>query len=457
MPAMVDHEGDTVSTDAETVGIILAGGRGERAKPITLKSADYIRSKALIPLVGRRLIEWVVDACRDQGIRRFYVVTHGLENRNQIKLLLGHGERHGVDVTYSRSRFDRYNVGSAGATLHNLEQWDLRGRALVLPVDSLFDFDLKAMEREHRRRGAVVTVASVARTAAEIAGKYGVMRTDGAGLVRGFVEKPGVRELADLFPGTEADPALTLPTNAGMYLVDCDRLRVLARDPGLFRQSHQRLDWGGDLLPWLAGRGLPVATHTIGRLGDLGNVPDYLDTVRLVLDGAYEQMNRLMDAPDGLRPRHWIHETSLWTKDDVTGTTLARKIEEGSVVVGPGVRIGRGVEIGPGVRLEHADVGDGAEVREGATLIDSAVGDSAVIGPYAHVADSYVGPMAEVRSERDRPVRLEGHSAIGDGAVLWPGSRFFGITVYPRLSVPALCGVPAQTELRSAEDILRWA
>src|SRR3954470_1087681 len=55
-----------VNRHEETVGIILAGGRGERAKPITLKSPDYIRSKALIPFVGRRLVEWMMDACRAQ-------------------------------------------------------------------------------------------------------------------------------------------------------------------------------------------------------------------------------------------------------------------------------------------------------------------------------------------------------------------------------------------------------
>ncbi|MFJ4688098.1 sugar phosphate nucleotidyltransferase [Streptomyces sp. NPDC091377] len=445
-----------MSTKSEIVGIILAGGRGERAKPITLESADYIRSKALIPFVGRRLIEWVLESCREQGIRRFYVVTHGLENRNQIKLLLGHGERHGVRITYSRSRFDRYNVGSAGATLHNLEQWDLQGPALVLPVDSLFDFDLAAMERTQNARGALVTIASVARTPAEISHKYGVMRTDPAGLVRGFVEKPGETELRALFPHTDGDPGAVLPTNAGMYLVDCGRLRLLAREPGLFRRSHQRLDWGGDLLPWLVEQGHPVATHTIARLGDLGNVPDYLDTVRLVLDGAYEQMNRLMDRPDPATGRPWVHESSLRTKDDVTGTTLAQKIEEGSVVIGPGVRIGQDVEIGQGVRLEHADIGDGAELREGTTLLRSTVGESAVIGAYAELTDSYVGPMAELRSERTRPIRLEHHSAVGDGAVLWPGARYCGVTVYPRLRVPALSGLPARTELRSAEDILRW-
>ncbi|MDR3079923.1 MAG: NTP transferase domain-containing protein, partial [Streptomyces sp.] len=191
--------------DGGTVGIILAGGRGERAKPITLESADYIRSKALIPFAGRRLIEWVVDACREQGIRRFYVVAQGLENRSQIKLLLGHGEQYGVEVRYSRSSFDRYNVGSGAATLHNLEQWDLTGRALVLPVDSVFDFSLAELEATHEESNAVVTVAAVARSPLEVAGKYGAMRTGADGLVSGFVEKPSLARVHEVFPEATSD------------------------------------------------------------------------------------------------------------------------------------------------------------------------------------------------------------------------------------------------------------
>ncbi|MBF9070783.1 sugar phosphate nucleotidyltransferase [Streptacidiphilus fuscans] len=444
------------SGEDEIVGIILAGGRGERAKPITLKSADYIRSKALIPFAGRRLIEWVLDACREQGLRRFYVVTHGLENRNQIKLLLGHGERYGVEIRYSRSRFDRYNVGSAGATLHNLEHWDLQGRALILPVDSLFDFDVAELAETHRASQALVTLATVERTAAEVVGKYGVMQTDERGLVTGFVEKPDEERLRALFPRSVEEAGATLPTNAGMYLVDCGRLRLLAREPELLRQSHQRLDWGGDLLPRLVARGEAVALHTINRLGDLGNVPDYLGTLQHVLDGEYSQMNRLMDAPDEPGARSWIHRSTLLAKDDVTGTTLAQKIDEGSVVIGPGVRIGREVEIGPRVRLEHADIGDGADVREGSTLLRTACGESALIGPYAQISDSYIGPMVEIRSDLHHPATLEGYSAVGDGAVVSAGSRFHGVTVYPGLRVPALAGLPAETQLRTADDILRW-
>mgnify|MGYP001087763876 FL=1 len=440
----------------ETSGIILAGGRGERAKPLTLASSDYIRSKALIPFAGRPVVEWLVENCRDQGIRRFHVVAQGAENHSQIKLVLGRGERFGVEIHYSRARLDRYNVGSGAATLHNLEQWDLTGRALVMPVDSVFEFSLPLLTDAHDTADAVVTVASVARTAEEIAGKYGVMRTSRDGTVSGFLEKPDLDRIHRLFPETSLPgTGFTLPTNAGMYLVDCGRLRLAARTPEMIRLAQQRLDWGGDLLPWLVRRGLPVAAAPIDRLGDLGSIPDYLATLGDVLGGRYPWMSRAMGAPVSTEPRYWIHESSLRTKDSVQGTTLAQKISEGSVVVGPAVRIGRNVEIGPGVKLRHTDIGDDVDIDEGARLSRTAIGDGAVVGPYARVTDSYVGPMAQVHSARDTPVRLV-HSAIGEAADLRPGTRLSGVSVYPRLRVPVVTGLPSGTHLTSSDDILRW-
>lgn len=438
-----------------TLGIVLAGGRGERAKPITLESADYIRSKALIPLAGRSLIEWVVDLCREQGIRQFYVIAQGLENRSQIKSVLGHGERFGVDVRYSRPTFDRYNVGSGAATLHNLDFWDLTERALVLPVDSVFGFDLADFVRTHETADATVTVAAVARTAEEVAGKYGTMVSGRRGLVRTFVEKPPLERLHELFPAVREDPTATVPTNAGMYLVDCRRLRAAARHPDLMRLSHQRLDWGRDLLSWLVEHGDTVAVHQIERLGDLGNVRDYLSTLIDVLAGDYAQLSALMGEPFDTG-RRWIHETSLGTRDDTMGTTLAQKIADGSVVVGPGVRIGRHVTIGSDVRLEYTDVGDGADLREGVTISRSAIGEGAIVGPYAEIADAYVGPLTEIRSQPNQRVSLVDYSAVGDGVHIWPGSRLSGVSVYPRLTVPGQADVPAGTQLTSSDDILRW-
>lgn len=216
----------------ETVGIILAAWAGRTGQTDHLGVRRPHPQQGADPAGGLGcLIEWVVDACREQGIRRFFVVAQGLENRSQIKAVLGHGERHGVEVRYSRPRFDRYNVGSGAATLHNVEQWDLQGNALVLPVDSLFDFSLPEMLSVHEERRALVTVAAVEREPEEIAGKYGVMVTGPDGWVTSFEEKPDLARMREIFPDSLRTAGPGLPTNAGMYLVDCGRLRAVARRP----------------------------------------------------------------------------------------------------------------------------------------------------------------------------------------------------------------------------------
>ncbi|MFF5212106.1 sugar phosphate nucleotidyltransferase [Streptosporangium sp. NPDC000396] len=439
------------SSSKEITGLALAGGRGERALPLTLESQDYLRSKALIPIVGRPLLEWIVDDLREQGVGRFHVVAKGRENHAQIRQLIGHGERHGIDVQYSRTRFDHVNTGSAAATLHNIEYCDLSGTALVFPVDSLFDFDLAAMAAAHRESGAVVTVATVQRLPEEIAGKYGVMRVDERSRVTGFMEKPDRARLARWTPS-----GTTLPTSAGMYLIDCGALRRIARDPRLVEAARSRLDWGHDLLPWLVTNGHHVQCHDVQRMGDLGTPVDYLDTMRAVLAGGYTRVEKGLGEVSPFGAHCWIHESSLRARDPLTGTTLAEKIATGLVVVGPRVRIGRHVEIGPGVRLSGADIGDGADIGEGAVLKNVACHDGTTVGPYAQLTDVYVGAMSDLRSTRSQPVIARNFTALGDEVRVMPGVLLDGVKVYPRITVPSEVRLPIGTELSSAEDALSW-
>ena len=96
----------------DVVGVILVGGRGERARPITLKARGYLRSKAAMSFCGKRLIVWLLKGMRRQGVREFFVIAQGKENRYQTKTLVGHGDDFEVNIRYSRVRHDRLNTGS---------------------------------------------------------------------------------------------------------------------------------------------------------------------------------------------------------------------------------------------------------------------------------------------------------------------------------------------------------
>src|SRR5207247_9900840 len=180
---------------SDLVGIGLAGGQGVRARPLTLKAPGYLRAKAAMAFLGRRLIRWVIQILRAEGIKQYYLIAHGKENRYQIKVLIGYGEELGVDVHYSPVKYDALSTGSADSTLRMLEYWDLGGTALVFPTDSLIDFDLEPMVRTHVESGAVVTIAAMPRAPAEVAEKYGVMLTDPRGKVLAFVEKTTLAEI----------------------------------------------------------------------------------------------------------------------------------------------------------------------------------------------------------------------------------------------------------------------
>ena len=63
--------------------------------------------------LGRRLIHWVIQVLSGEGIKEYFIVAHGKENRYQIKVMIGYGESLGVDVQYSPVKFDALSTGSA--------------------------------------------------------------------------------------------------------------------------------------------------------------------------------------------------------------------------------------------------------------------------------------------------------------------------------------------------------
>jgi NDP-sugar pyrophosphorylase family protein len=448
-----------MSEATDVIGIGLAGGQGVRARPLTLKAPGYLRSKAAMAFLGRRLIRWVMQILTSEGIKDYYVVAHGKENRYQIKVLIGYGDEFGVDVKYSPVKYDSLSTGSADSTLRMLEYWDLGGTALVFPTDSLIDFDLEPMLRIHRERGAVVTMSAMTRAPAEVAEKYGVMLTDPQGRIFSFVEKPTLREIREYF-GTRDErefESLPLLTNAGFYLVECAALREIACHPQVAMLRRTRLDFGKDLLPWLVGHGYAVYAAPVRRIGDLGNVRDYIETMVEALHGGFESVVRLMGPPYDPEQNVWIAPESLYMRDSDSRKSLAEKLAEGLVTIGPAVRIGRYCEIGPGVVITESNLDDDVEVRSGAFVSRSQIRDGAIIGHGATIRNAVIGSMSEVRSEAANPTTVEDYVGLGDEVTVYAGVHLSGeISVYPRLKIPNGIRVPPGAEITDPADVLQY-
>ncbi len=74
--------------------LILAAGRGERMRPLTDATP-----KPLLPVHGKPLIEWHLEALAQGGVRRVVINTAWLEER--IPAMLGDGARWGLQIQYS--------------------------------------------------------------------------------------------------------------------------------------------------------------------------------------------------------------------------------------------------------------------------------------------------------------------------------------------------------------------
>ncbi|MGZ8635896.1 MAG: sugar phosphate nucleotidyltransferase [Actinomycetota bacterium] len=443
---------------SEVVGVGLAGGQGIRARPLTLKAPGYMRSKAAMSFLGRRLIRWVIHILTSEGIKDYYVIAHGKENRYQIKVMIGYGEVFGVDVKYSPVKYDALSTGSADSTLRMLEYWDITGPALVFPTDSIIDFDLGPMLEAHQETGAVATIAAMMREPDEVAEKYGVMLTRDDRRITDFVEKPTLADLREHFnAGSEEEfRRLPLMTNAGFYLVDASRLRELASHHEIQKLREQRLDFGKDLLPWLVGNGEPVFASPVRRIGDLGNVQDYIETMVEVLRGDFESVDRLLGPPFDPDRHVWIAPESLSMRDSTSGKTLAEKIEEGLVEIGPAARIGRFCEIHPGVRIVESNLDDDIEVHRDASIERSQIRDGAIVGASAQISEAVVGSMTEIRSEPFHPTTIQRFVALGDEVIVYPGVHLADdVSVYPRLKLPSGIRIPKGMEVTGPADVLR--
>lgn len=441
------------------IGLGLSAGRGIRFRPLTLKAKGYLRAKAAVRFLGYRVLDWLVEMIRRQGIEDFIMVTKGKENRYQIKSIAGYGERMGVRVRYSHVRYDRENTGSADAVLTNLDHFDITDPVFVFPTDSLLEMDLAAMLETHRRTGAAVTIAAARQPAETIAHRYGLINRDEHGQVLSFIEKPSMTEICALYGVTMSERAQLPPlvTNAGFYLMDSNVLRAASTHADIEEMRRVQFDIGGDLLPWLVEHGYPVYTHEVGLMGDLGNIPSYLHTMVDALHGRFTSINGIFASISPGRNELLIDPESLALTDPVSHLTLAEKIERGLVCLEPPLRIGKYVQISPGVTLSECNIDDDCDIAEHATIRRSSIGAGSLIGPYSHIEDTLTGIMVELQSTREHPTSLSNYVAIGDEVIIRDGVTLSdGVTIHPRLKVPAGANIPPNTEVESPEQMLEY-
>ena len=339
----------------ELAAVVMAAGIGTR-----MKSA---LPKHLHPLLGRRMVDWVVEAARAASVERIVVVA----SPQTVDLL------HEVEaVVQEEPRGTGDAVRCARAALEGFG-----GDVLVLngDVPALRPETIRGLVDTHRESGAAATVLSFEPADA---GAYGRIVRDGDGRLARIVEA------GDASP---EELALT-EVNSGIYAFRAEKLW-----PALERLEPQNAQ--GEL----------YVTDTLGLLAADGDAcAVLLADDPLEAEGVNTRVE-LAAAAASLRDRiNVAHMLAGVTIVDPASTWIETGVEiEPDVVIHPytvirgGVRIESGAEIGPFAYVRPVSViGEGARIGAFVEVKNAAVGQEAKIPHLSYIGDAEVGEGANV-------------------------------------------------------------
>ena len=178
----------------DVLGIIMAGGKGERLYPLTQD-----RAKPAVPFGAKyRIIDFVLSNFVNSGILSIYVLT-----QFKAQSLLEHldrgwrasdflGEHFITSVPAQMRTGEDWYQGTADSVYQNLYLIERHNPKLVavFGADHIYRMNIRQMIEEHKATGADVTVAALPVKVEEAASQLGVMEVDNSWRILGFEEKP---------------------------------------------------------------------------------------------------------------------------------------------------------------------------------------------------------------------------------------------------------------------------
>jgi glucose-1-phosphate thymidylyltransferase len=157
-------------------GVVLAGGKATRLRPLT-----KVTNKHLLPIYDKPLVYYPLQAMARAGIHDVLVITNP-EHAGHFIQLLGSGREFGLKLNYELQE----EAGGLAQAVGLAESFVGRDRMLVLLGDNIFTHDLRpAVERfSTEEHGAVIFGVEM-----EHPEQYGVIEMAGEQVV-GIEEKP---------------------------------------------------------------------------------------------------------------------------------------------------------------------------------------------------------------------------------------------------------------------------
>ncbi len=375
------------------LGILLAGGAGERLYPLTRHLA-----KPAVPFGGTyRIIDFTLSNCVNSNIRRIFVLTQykALELTRHIRdgwniFSSELGEFIEVIPPMKRVHEDWYR-GTADAVYQNIESIiaERPSHVLLLSGDHIYKMDYREMLEWHRRHRAAATIATIQYNPAE-AYRFGVLEIDPDYRIVGFEEKPKHGH-----PVRSRFNPDAISVSMGVYLFDTGVLLEALRDDAADPDSSH--DFGNDVLPKLI-RQVRVIAYDFHDLNmkaahywrDVGTLDAYyeanMDLVSITPElNLYDSKWPIRTRPQQSPPAKFVFAY----EGRRMGVALDSIVSPGCIVSGgrvvrcvlsPHVRVNSWCDVQDSILLDGAQIGRYSRIRRAIIDTGAVVPEGSVIG-----------------------------------------------------------------------------
>jgi glucose-1-phosphate adenylyltransferase len=376
----------------DTLGVLLAGGAGERLFPLTRD-----RAKPAVPFGGHyRIIDITLSNCINSGLRRVFILTQykALSLNRHVRegwtgvVAQELGEFFELLPPMQRTGANWY-MGTADAVYQNLYSIgsEQPKYMIILSGDQIYKMNYARMLEYHQQTNAEITLATLPVAPEEVA-RFGVVEVAQTGEIVGFQEKPATTTVRSPFAPDSVDASM------GIYIFNTEvLLKALISDA---EDPDSKHDFGHNILPNLLGKKKMMAYSFVDEnkqqaryWRDVGTLDSYYDA-NLDLCSVSPVFN-LYDRswPIRTRVRQYPPAKFVFREPGRTGMAIDSIITAGVIISGASVsnsvlsqdvRVNSYTEVDSSVIFSHVNIGRHCRIRRAIIDRDVHIPEGTVIG-----------------------------------------------------------------------------
>ena len=376
----------------DTLGVLLAGGAGERLFPLTRD-----RAKPAVPFGGHyRIIDITLSNCINSGLRRVFILTQykALSLNRHIRegwtgiVAQELGEFFELLPPMQRTGANWY-MGTADAVYQNIYSIgsEQPRYMIILSGDHIYKMDYSRMLEHHKETNAEITLATIPISPDEVP-RFGVVEVGHSGEIQGFQEKPAFTSYRSPVNPNSVDASM------GIYIFNTEvLLKALIADA---EDPDSKHDFGHNVLPSLLGKKKMMAYSFVDEnkqqalyWRDVGTLDAYYDanmdlcsvspTFNLY-DKSWPVRTRVRQYPPAKFVFGEPGRSGMAVNSVITAGVIISGDQVSNCVVSQDVRVNSYSEVDASIIFSHVNIGRHCRIRRAIIDRDVHLPEGTVIG-----------------------------------------------------------------------------